>query len=603
MERIKFEDLNLSSQVIRAVGDMGFETATEVQSSSIPLIMEGKDVLGRSSTGTGKTAAFGIPAVESIKDAGVKLPQVLIMCPTRELAMQVSDEIGKFAKYTRNVRVATVYGGQSMDIQIRQLRTANIVVGTPGRIMDHIRRKTLKLHDLKMVVLDEADEMLNMGFYEDIQTVLKEVPEERQTILFSATMPPAIQKITEEFQTDPQLVAVDQGKKTIDTIDQFFYQVKQSQKMEAISIILQQYATKRSIVFCNTKKMVDDLVDYLNEHGFKAVGLHGDMRQNVRTQVMNNFKSGRLHILVATDVAARGIDVEDIDAVINFDIPQELEYYIHRIGRTGRAGKTGVSATLVCNKAQLKKLYEIRYYIKAEINEKKMPTIDDILIMKSDKFVKRLKAILTEDNYSNWEKVVDNLVEEGYDTKQIASAAVALIASKDKKIIPHIEAVSFTASGGGESRGRGVFGQSRPMRPGGNRPRFDDGGNRSLISVNIGRNDRIAPNFLVGAIVEGTGLSSDKIGKIEIYDDFSTISMPAQEAQVVVNNMSNYTVKGQMVNFSIADVKKGFSSRQSHSGGSGKRRPFSYDNSSRGRSRNNSYRDKPKRDYTKKFND
>ena len=311
-----FDTISLSPELLRAVGDMNYTEATDIQAGAIPRILEGRDVIGRSSTGTGKTAAFGIPAVE-LTDGGCKEAQVLILSPTRELAMQIAGEMRKYAKYKPGIGIATVYGGQSMELQIRQLRTANIVIGTPGRIMDHMRRRTLKLDALRLVVLDEADEMLNMGFYEDIQTILRETPEDRQTVLFSATMPPAIMKITAEFQRDPEIVAVDKGQRTLDTITQYFYAVPSARKMDALNLLLKRYAPASSVVFCNTKKMVDELVAYLTDNGFKAVGLHGDMKQMMRTRVMQDFKTGRTRILVATDVAARGIDVEDVDAVIN----------------------------------------------------------------------------------------------------------------------------------------------------------------------------------------------------------------------------------------------------------------------------------------------
>ena len=342
MSETKFEDIGLSPELVQAVSDMNYTQATGIQAQAIPLLMQGADVIGRSSTGTGKTAAFGIPAVERI-ESGLKAPQVLVLSPTRELAMQIADEMRKFAKYKPGVCVAAVYGGAPMDAQIRALRAANIVIGTPGRVMDHMRRHTLRLDDLRTVVLDEADEMLNMGFLDDIQTILAETPDTRQTVLFSATMPPAILKITDKFLHDPQTVDIRTGQRTIAAVEQFFYRVPQARKMDALNLLLQYHDPKRAVVFCNTKAMVDSLTEYLSDHGFRALGIHGDMKQAGRTQVMQSFRDGKTRILVATDVAARGIDVENIEAVFNFDIPQEFEHYIHRIGRTGRAKKEGAS--------------------------------------------------------------------------------------------------------------------------------------------------------------------------------------------------------------------------------------------------------------------
>ena len=298
--------------------------------------------------------------------------------------MQIADEMRKFAKYKPGVCVAAVYGGAPMDAQIRALRAANIVIGTPGRVMDHMRRHTLRLDDLRTVVLDEADEMLNMGFLDDIQTILAETPDTRQTVLFSATMPPAILKITDKFLHDPQTVDIRTGQRTIAAVEQFFYRVPQARKMDALNLLLQYHDPKRAVVFCNTKAMVDSLTEYLGDHGFRALGIHGDMKQAGRTQVMQSFRDGKTRILVATDVAARGIDVENIEAVFNFDIPQEFEHYIHRIGRTGRAGRTGMSHTLVCGARQVDTIRQLRRFINADIREAPLP-IGDEIVRKSEK--------------------------------------------------------------------------------------------------------------------------------------------------------------------------------------------------------------------------
>lgn len=531
MDKLLFENLDLSQEVMKAIESMNFTEATEIQAGAIPHILAGLDVIGRSNTGTGKTAAFGIPAVESI-DHNINKPQVLVLCPTRELAMQTTEEMRKFSKYKPCVKVASVYGGQSMDIQIRQLRTANIVIGTPGRIMDHMRRRTLKLDDIKMVVLDEADEMLNMGFYDDIKTILTDVPEERQTVLFSATMPPAILKITKEFQKDPQTVTVDKGQRTLTSIAQFYYHVPMGKKMDAINLLLQMHEPKRSIVFCNTKAMVDELVIYLNEHGFKSVGIHGDMRQAVRSNVMENFKTGKISILVATDVAARGIDVENIETVFNFDIPQDYEYYIHRIGRTGRAGKLGAAFTLTSNPKQLRIINEIKRFINADIIEKPIPSVDDIMNKKQDKFIAKIKKALDEDTYEQNNYYIDRFVSEGYDLKQIASCLLNMAASKDKKFVPVIKSAPVESYEVGKS----------------DSPKVN-------LQVNIGRNQKIAPNFIVGAIVEATGLPAKAIGKIEIFDDHTTVEMNSQSAQVVVSTMQNSKIRGNVVTFTITERK------------------------------------------------
>ncbi len=561
MQPTLFQTLPLSEAVLRAVADMQYAQTTEIQARTIPLLLEGKDVIGRSSTGTGKTAAFGIPAVERIRGDADVTPKVLVLSPTRELAMQISDEMRKYARYKPGVRIATVYGGQPMPIQFRQLKTANLVIGTPGRVMDHMRRGTLRLGDLSMVVLDEADEMLNMGFYEDIQTILSEAPEKRQTVLFSATMPPAILKLTKEFQKDPVLIAVDKGQRTLDTIEQSFYLVPLSQKMDALNLLLQQKAPNRSVVFCNTKKMVDELVEYLDRHGFAALGLHGDMKQAVRSKVMHDFKTGRVRILVATDVAARGIDVEDVDAVFNFDIPQEFEYYIHRIGRTGRAGKTGASYTLACNRAQARRVKEIEQFVKAPITEQPLPSREDIVNKRGEAFFAKIGRVLDEGEEGAFEEALETLNARGYSDRQVALALLAMTAGKDRRSIPVVDAPKL-------------------------QPRLDDsfGSGRTYLRVNVGRNQKIAPNFIVGAIVDATGIPAKSIGKIDIFGDHTQVELNRDDAQRVMDTMQDSKIRSYKVTFTPMSGGKPRPSRSRQEGRpypgkkarDGRRRPAEY---------------------------
>lgn len=429
-----FSEMNLLPEILRAVEEVGYAEATDIQAGAIPLILEGKDLIGRSSTGTGKTAAFGIPAVQMVAQSGRERGQVLILSPTRELAMQTCEEVRRLSKYLQNVKAAIVCGGESMPLQIRQLRTAQIIIGTPGRIMDHMRRRTLSLENLKTVVLDEADEMLNMGFLEDIQTILKEAPGSRQTVLFSATMPPAIMKITKEFQTDPRLVAVDKGQKTVDSISQFYYSVPRDDKTNALKLLLEYHRPKRALIFCNTKKTVDQLCEQLNGDGFPAAGLHGDLKQNQRNQVMSDFKSGRIGILVATDVAARGIDVDDIDAVFNYDIPDEDEYYIHRIGRTGRAGKTGSSYTLAASRGQLQRVRSLERFMDLRIKEAPVPDVEDIRARHLEKFKGVIEKLINENSSPEWTAFVGELEQNGYEAGKIAAALCKILFDKNRRI-------------------------------------------------------------------------------------------------------------------------------------------------------------------------
>ena len=335
---MKFEELNIDERIMRAVEDMGFEEASPIQAQAIPQLLEGRDVIGQAQTGTGKTAAYSIPVLSMIKPE-LKKPQAVVLCPTRELAVQVADEIRKLAKYMSDIKVLPVYGGQEIVRQIKSLKNGvQIIVGTPGRVMDHMRRKTVKFDDVKMVVLDEADEMLDMGFREDMETILSDTPEERQTVMFSATMPKPILDIAAKFLNNPQVVKVVRKELTVKNIDQYYYEVRQKNKTELLCRLVDIYNPKLSIVFCNTKKQVDELISELKGRGYFADGIHGDMKQQQRDRVMADFRSGKTEILIATDVAARGIDVDDVDIVFNYDLPQDEEYYVHRIGRTGRAG-------------------------------------------------------------------------------------------------------------------------------------------------------------------------------------------------------------------------------------------------------------------------
>ena len=355
------EALNLSPEMIRAIQETGYEQFTPIQQKVIPVLLSGRDVIGQSSTGTGKTAAFGIPAIELVQDPGEqKDPQVLVLCPTRELAMQVSEELRKFSKYKEGLRVVAVYGGQSIDTQIRALKQSAIVVGTPGRVLDHLHRRTLKLSGIRLAILDEADEMLDMGFIDDIKHILFNTPENRQTALFSATMPDPILRLTKRFLKNPELVKGDEGDAAFRLIEQYYVEVPKSKKAQGVRLLFEQQGAHRGLIFCNTKRMVEVLTRELTAMGMKVEGLHGDMPQGARTRVTTQFKEGAVDLLIATDVAARGIDASGVDIIINYDIPQDMEYYVHRIGRTGRAGNTGVAFTLIAGSGEFFSLCDIQ---------------------------------------------------------------------------------------------------------------------------------------------------------------------------------------------------------------------------------------------------
>lgn len=522
-----FNELNLPEEILRAVEDMGFSEATEIQSKAIPVMLEGKDLVGKSNTGTGKTAAFGIPAAVSVTRGGKNGVEVLILCPTRELAMQACKEIEKFSAYMPWVKPCAVYGGAAMDKQISELRRgANIVVGTPGRVMDHIGRKTLKLENLRTIVLDEADEMLNMGFREDIETILSFVPEERQTVLFSATMPPPIMAITKEYQNDPVVIKVESKARTVDTIEQKYFEVPMGRKTDALKLLLIAYEPKLSMVFCNTKKMVDELTEALVSKGFKAAGLHGDMKQASRTQVLSAFKSGSINVLIATDVAARGIDVEGVDCVFNYDLPQDNEYYIHRIGRTGRAGKSGAAYTIISGRKQFYELKNIASFIKADIARAELPGRDEIVARKAAHVNEKILSSVESGKYESCRADVQKLMESGLSAEDIAVALLGMRLSKDTKNIPEIISV--------------------PRDNGGKGSRYQKGG-KVKLEISAGRSSRLAPNFVLGALVDATGMPGKSFGKIDIYDKFTTVEVPEADTEHVLDSMTGTKINGQKI--------------------------------------------------------
>lgn len=422
--QILFSSLDISDEILQAVTDMGFVSPSPIQAEAIPPILAGRDVIGQAQTGTGKTAAFGIPALELI-DVQDRSVQTLILCPTRELALQVSDEIRKLAKYKRGVRVEAIYGGDSIERQIRSLKGGvHVVIGTPGRVMDHMERNTLKLDNVKMMILDEADEMLDMGFREDIESILADMPEERQTILFSATMSKPIMQITQKFLQDPVLVKVVKKELTNTNIEQVYFEVKPKAKVEVMCRLIDTYDLKLLLVFCNTKRKVDEIVEDLQIRGYQAEGLHGDLRQAQRNNVMSKFRAGTTSILVATDVAARGIDVDDVDAVINFDIPLDEEYYVHRIGRTGRAGKSGRAFSLVGRDEKFR-FREIQNYTKVRVEKGVIPSFEDIVGIRKARFIEQLQQTIAESTDLNlYDDLLTQLHHAGFTTEQIVAALV-----------------------------------------------------------------------------------------------------------------------------------------------------------------------------------
>jgi ATP-dependent RNA helicase DeaD len=416
-----FSELGISAELLKAIDKLGFEQASPIQAAAIPVLLQGRDVVGQSQTGSGKTAAFAIPAIEKT-DPHLRTVQVLVLCPTRELAVQVSEDIHKLALFKRGIHALPIYGGQSYERQFLGLKQgAQIVIGTPGRVMDHMRRGTLRLDGVRMVILDEADVMLNMGFRDDIETILQDVPAQRQTVFFCATLPRPIQDLIGKYARDPQSVRIEEKTVTVPTVDQVYYEVDRRFKVELLTRLIDIHDLKLGIVFCNTKRMVDDLVDHLNAQGYSADRLHGDMGQAMRDRVMNKFRKSGLDFLVATDVAARGIDVDDVEVVFNYDLPYDVEDYVHRIGRTGRAGRSGRAITFVSGR-ELFQIYNIERYTRRKIQRARIPTLDEVEEARTSAVLDELRATLRSGAFKRQDHLIERLLEEGFAFTDVASA-------------------------------------------------------------------------------------------------------------------------------------------------------------------------------------
>lgn len=540
MEHLRFEDMNISNEICRAVLDMGFEEATPIQSQAIPVILEGKDIIGQSQTGTGKTAAFGIPLLERINPEDGRL-QALILCPTRELAIQVSEEFRKLLKYKDNIRVLPIYGGQPIDRQIAALRKGTqVVIGTPGRVMDHMRRRTIKAETVQMMVLDEADEMLDMGFREDIETILVKIPEEHQTLLFSATLSPEILDITKRFQKNPEFIKIVRKELTVPNIEQYYFDVKEKTKLDALCRIIDVYDPKLAMVFCNTKKRVDDLVEMLQGRGYFAEGLHGDLKQAQRDKVMQKFRNGTIEILVATDVAARGIDVDDIDVVFNYDVPQDEEYYVHRIGRTGRAGKAGKAFTFCVGK-EIYKLRDIMRYTKTKIQQQKLPTLSDVEEMKTNIYLEKIKGIIEEGHLTKYIHLVDRLMEEDYTSIDIAAALL-------KDHLSDVNADDIDALDDINLGGTELYG--------------GEGEKMVRLFINAGKKSKIRAKDIVGAIANEAGIPGKTLGEIAIFDEYTFVDVPNEFVRDILHGMKHAKIKGKRVHIEIAKKEKTYGKKR-----------------------------------------
>lgn len=532
---IQIEDINdttfgqfgLKSEITKAINDLGYEAPSPIQQKTIPIILEGKDIIGQAQTGTGKTAAFALPVLQKI-NVKSKEVQALVLTPTRELAIQVAEAFHSYAKHLGGVRVLPVYGGQSISQQIRHLRSGvQIIVGTPGRVMDHIRRETVKIENLKMMVLDEADEMLRMGFIEDVEWILSHTPETRQTALFSATMPREVKRIAERHLQNAVNIEIERKTLTVPTIKQFYINVSQKQKTDALTRLLEAESTpgEAILIFHRTKLGTAELTDKLQARGYAAEAMHGDMSQSQRETVIKRLKSGKVEIVVATDVAARGLDVEQITAVINYDMPSDTESYVHRIGRTGRAGREG-KAVLFVTPRQQRMLRDIERYTKQKIEPLKLPTKADVAARRISLLKEKIVNTLTEQDLELYLSLVEDLADETFcDISEIAAAAVFLAVGEKRlevKVEPEPEQFSFTEEG------------------------------MVRLFIDIGRSHRINPGDIVGAIANEAGIPGKSIGAIDVYDRFTLVDVPSQFVEKVLTKMQHSKIRKQKMNLRLA---------------------------------------------------
>ena len=520
---MRFDEMELQEPILRAVKEMGFEEMTPIQAEAIPVVMEGKDIIGQAQTGTGKTAAFGIPLLQMVNPKKKDL-QALILCPTRELAIQVAEELRRLAKFMHGIKVLPIYGGQDINKQIRSLKGGvQIVIGTPGRVMDHMRRHTLKMDNVRMITLDEADEMLNMGFREDIETILKDLPEERQTLLFSATMPKPIMEIVGTYQKDAVLVKVVKKELTVPKIEQYYYEVRPNTKLEVLCRLLDMYDPKLSLIFCNTKKQVDELVSALQLRGYFAEALHGDLKQVQRDRVMETFRGGKTDILVATDVAARGIDVDDVEAVFNYDIPQDDEYYVHRIGRTGRAFNFVVGR-------EIYKLKDIMRYCKTKIHLQPIPSLNDVTAIKADKIMDNVSHIIEDGGLEEMIRLIEERInEEEYTSLEVAAAFLKMQMGEIDTSLESEKGMEFGDTGAEAGMVR--------------------------LFINLGKKQKVRPGDILGAIAGETGMPGKLIGTIDMYDKYTFVEVPREYAAEVIQVMKDAKIKGKSINVEPANKK------------------------------------------------
>ncbi|KQR88276.1 MULTISPECIES: DEAD/DEAH box helicase [unclassified Microbacterium] len=550
---LTFSDLGLDANVLKALKDVGYETPSAIQAATIPVLLQGRDVVGLAQTGTGKTAAFALPVLSQM-ETGHKNPQALVLAPTRELALQVCEAFEKYAAHIKGVSVLPVYGGQGYGQQLSALRRGvDIVVGTPGRIMDHLDKGTLDLSELKYLVLDEADEMLKMGFAEDVETILADTPKTKQVALFSATMPAQIRRISAQYLNNPEEITVKTKTATSTNISQRYLIVSYQQKIDALTRILEVENFEGMIVFTRTKNETETVAEKLRARGYTAAAINGDVAQVQRERTVNQLKSGKLDILVATDVAARGLDVDRISHVVNYDLPIDTESYVHRIGRTGRAGRTGDAISFVTPRER-RMLTAIEKATRQPLTEMSLPSVDDVNATRLTRFDDAITTALEDTAaIATFRDVVAHYVEHHDVPEADVAAALAVVAQGDTPLL--LEAEAFRQQ---------RFDSERPARDGGSRdggsrdggsrdsgPRRDTSGRFSTYRIAVGRRQRVEPRQIVGALANEGGLRRNDFGAIQIRQDFSLVELPADLSSDTIGRLADTRISGQLIDLRL----------------------------------------------------
>ena len=529
-------ELQVKDEILKGLESMGFTEFTPIQEQVIRPIVEGKDVIGQAHTGTGKTAAFTIPILNNL-DLDVYQPQCLILCPTRELAVQVKKEIKNISQHMPVVS-ASVYGGAPIVDQIKKIKKGvHIIVGTPGRTIDLIRRKVIRFESLKTIILDEADEMLKMGFKEDIDTILENIPGDVQTLLFSATIPKNVLHLKNKYQNNPVFIKTISDEVTSDTIQQSYYMVKHTNKVDALARIIDIYAPKLTLVFCNTKRKVDEVTEAMIEKGYNCDKIHGDIKQSTRMDVLNKFNNGVISILVATDVAARGLDIKDVEAVVNYDVPEKEDYYVHRIGRTGRAGSKGYSFTLTSAR-ELERIESIERFTKKAISKRNIPTAEKVQEVRKEKLAGEIIAMINAEDLSEQMTMAESLLSQGMDPNQVIAALIKMN-------------YSFKMTGEMSDLNEKVI--KRNKKPGTTRNEKE---NVDRFYIAVGKKDKAKAKDILGAVTGECGISGDQVAKIDLYETYTFFDVLAGHRKTVLNNMKNIRIKGRVVSAELTRKRK-----------------------------------------------